>query len=179
LQPQLILFLVQGSQQPFSLVVVGPIIGVIGGLAGVLLGGWLANRQRGQEEAERAKAIRRMLQTEIDHNRNEIRDWCENEESKLRDFPVQSNQIWSTNLPSIPAAVKHEKITELHDFYYERHVLRNYVNELKHSLEEAKKAARNEGRDPAGIFMPTDGLRKRAGVFLENYGNLRDLDEDD
>ena len=108
MQSQFALLLVQGSQQPVGLLLVGPVLGVIGSLAGVFFGFWLANRQRRQDEKDRAKAIRRMLQTEINHNVSELRAWCEDEESKLGDFPVQSNQIWSTNLSTKFALVCYE-----------------------------------------------------------------------
>jgi hypothetical protein len=178
LQPQFALLLVQGSQQPVGLLLVGPIIGVIGSLSGVLFGFFLANRQRRRAEEERAKAIRRMLQTEIDHNVKELHDW--QERPSVGGFPVQSNQIWDKQLPSIPGALRHEKIVEAHEFYYQRHLLRKFAAEQKQAIDAA--ADRNDASWPLTqqrYATLRETLEKRVGDFLQTHGNLRVLDEND
>src|ERR687889_2835100 len=82
---------------------IAPFINVGGTLLGVVAGYVLASWQRRKEDKERAKGIRRMLQTEIEYNIQALQYW--DEAGSEYDFPSQSNRNWDTQLPEIPKAL--------------------------------------------------------------------------
>ena len=110
--------------------VIGAIIGVVGGIVGTLLGFLLNERatktRRQETEDKRAGAVRAVLRLEINKNLSELKDHF----PASKKIPVQSHQIWQSQLPEIHASLDSAKIERVHDFYYELYGLKK--------LEETK-----------------------------------------
>jgi type II secretory pathway pseudopilin PulG len=97
--------------------VVAAIVGVILGFALSEVVGWI---RRNAEARQRAEAVRAILRIEIDRNRREL-------EAMLKSngvLPVQSNQIWESQLRSGANALTATEIERVHDFYYELYLLK-------------------------------------------------------
>ena len=172
-------------QTELPLLLIGPFVVVVGSLLGVVLGFVLADRQRRKEEERRAVAIRRMLQTEIDHNIGELKQWVQDDDPSLDNFPGQSSQIWETQLPVIPTVlVELEKITKVHDFYFRRRSLSEYAAEQRNLVSALLQSRMANPTQFSGHaykrIAPSavEELKQRSTLFIEAYKDLRVIEND-
>jgi hypothetical protein len=161
----------------------GPLIGAAAGLVGVVLGFVLVTRQRRKEDETRKDAIRRMLQTEIDHNIKELEEWCT--APVFENFPGPSAQIWDTQLPAIPTVLEFARLEKVHAFYYQLRSLSKYLAEGAEKVEkdlvqrETHPGQMNTFRQIGRDIFVEDKLEPRVRKFLEDYKSISGITNND
>jgi hypothetical protein len=98
---------------------VAALIGVGGLIVGFFLNEWAVERRYRRQRRESREATRAVLHVEMERNVEALRAWRAG-----KDLPTQSNQIWASQLPALPAALSPNEIRASHDFYYELYNLR-------------------------------------------------------
>ena len=93
-------------------------VSVCGTLVGVVLGFTLSSRREHKAKEEKRQSIREMLRTEMQLNLDQLEGWSSGP------LPVQSNQIWQSQLEAVPSALNPEEVKRVHAFYYRLYGLR-------------------------------------------------------
>jgi hypothetical protein len=115
---------------PTAWPVVAALIGVLGTLLGTFAGSWLMSNRDRKAKDTRSKSVRQMLQTEMQHNLDQLRKW-----SSGAPFPVQSNHMWESQLEAVPSALTPEEIRIVHRFYYDLYGLKKLADSKSPELE--------------------------------------------
>ena len=111
-------------------------MGVLGVVLGICLSEAITFFRDQKRARGRAKGIRAVLSVEISKNRAELDKWLV-AGGKL---PVQSNQIWSSQLSSIPDAISADELRLVHTFYYDLYGLQKISPEkLRDAVEDFLK----------------------------------------
>ena len=140
--------------------VVAAALGVVGSLTGVFLGSWLTTRRDRKAKDERNKSIRQMLKTEMQLNLDHHVAWRTG-----LPRPVQSNQIWESQLEAVPSALTGEQIKRVHGFYYELAGVRKFFDEKSRELEKTIRSFVAKGNRWSSA-SPTANGRSWAGLPL-------------
>ena len=116
------------------------VIGVCGTIVGVVLGFRLSSRRDRKAKDEKRVAIHEMLRTEIQHNLDQLKEW-----KASTPLPVQSHQIWQSQLEAVPSALKPEDVKKVHSFYYDLYGLRKLADAKSPDLEASIRKFLHEG----------------------------------
>lgn len=122
---------VEPPANPFPWPLVTASIGVVGTLSGTFLGGWLTSRRDAKAKQAKSAAVRQMLQTEIQHNLDQLREYSSGA------LPVQSHQIWQSQLEAVPASLTADQVQRVHNFYYELYGLKKLADARSDKLDGA------------------------------------------